>query len=522
MFTKFYLGILFAALLAAGSCYALFSYSFSERQGNYQTRALSGPLRLILDTLPTLDSDDQRAYLDIAYKLLGASVITSENLPQSLQINQSTLSQRVGANLLHNNDQEMIWALTRDGGAPQFISVPALSEQQFRAHSLLLLSHLKGYAQSDDLRLIQPYSSFDVDIVQPSRLTLDPQQIQDLSNKRVVVLNLSNQRNTFSVLAPMGEDKALKVGPIPVFEALPFDTAILMIGVSFFVFIGVAYWIIYVLASRIKPIDNMVEAFGEGQLEARILLKGSDHFTGLATRINFMAARIKSLLETQRSIMQAVSHELRTPLARIRFKLAIIDESFNEEQNNKTDPIRKDITQVEQLIDEILEYHKLSQQSELHLQPIQIEALLSHTQSDLESLFPNVTLVFECTGKIDLVADERAIKRLTQNLCSNACKHAKSQVKVTVRAKQSVVFLAVDDDGNGIPDEEKQKVFDAFYRADSELNQQQKGYGLGLSIVQQIVRLHEGKIHLKDSVLGGAMFEVEIPVRHQKMVAENG
>ncbi len=69
MFTKFYLGILAAAVLAAGSCYALFSYSYGERQQDYYDKALKGSLSLIQDTLPTLSSEDQQAYLNIAFKL---------------------------------------------------------------------------------------------------------------------------------------------------------------------------------------------------------------------------------------------------------------------------------------------------------------------------------------------------------------------------------------------------------------------------------------------------------------------
>ena len=510
MFTKFYLSILLAVFAAIAGSYGYFSYSHNTRLAVYQQGALAGSLSLVQDTLSTLSSDDKEAYLNIAYRLLGATRVQERTLVRQTENNAIRPSQGDAPVPLIALSDDIVWAFSRDDGQTEYLRFPGLSEQQFRAHALLLLSRLKTMGDSPDVNQIRDFSAYYLALVDKTNLALDPQQYSDLENKRVVVVRHADQQ-TFSVYAPFDESRIFIVGPIRDFELFPIDSAIIMILVTSVVFICVAYWIIFVLASRIKPINTMVAAFGEGELDARIAVNGKDHFAQLSSRINQMAGRITSLLETQRGIMQAVSHELRTPLARMRFKLAFIDDEF-EQQKSQTDPIRRDIDQVEGLIDEILAYHKLSQSPVLKLETVKLPDVIKQVEDNIKPVYSSVKVNTDLPEDSDVCGDGAAIERVLQNLCSNACKHASNQVTVSVFREHDNRIIVVEDDGVGVSEKDKVRIFEAFYRADSQVNQQHKGYGLGLAIVKRIVSLHQGQISVSDSSLGGAKFVLSLPI----------
>lgn len=517
MFTKFYLSILLAVMAATTGCYGYFSYTYAQRLQSYQNDVLTGSLAIIQDSVGTLSTQARENYLEIAYRLLGASRLEERDLAGEIPTFRLHPSVRDGPMMLVGESDNIVFAFRGQDGITEYISFPGISEQQFRAHALLVLSKLRSMNNGPDINALRRYSPYFLKLDSLVDTSLDPQQRQDLQSKRVVVSHNTDE-NQFYIYAPYDQERVFIVGPISTFEVLPAQDAVLMVLVIAVVFVCVAYWIIFVLASRIKPINSMVEAFGEGELNARVNVSGNDHFAKLSERINAMATRINGLLDTQRGIMQAVSHELRTPLARMRFKLAFIDDEFEGQATQQTDPIRRDIVQVEQLIDEILAYHKLTQTPVLVSEPIDLNDVLINIRSNLSPIYPKVDFEFNAISDGVVIGDAVSVERMLQNLCSNALKHAKNAIRVQLTNSPKGCRIHVEDDGPGVDEKDKLHIFDAFYRADSQINQQQKGYGLGLSIVNRIITLHEGKITLSDSELGGARFSVELPDLQHKLV----
>jgi len=140
---------------------------------------------------------------------------------------------------------------------------------------------------------------------------------------------------------------------------------------------------------------------------------------------------------------------------------------------------------------------------------------------NLRELFPEVTINTNLGSPAGLEVHAPSFYRLLQNLVSNACKHANQQVLISTFKTSSANCLAVEDDGPGVSPPERDKIFEAFYRTDNSRNKQTGGYGLGLAIVSRIISMHEARIEVSESTLGGAKFTVLFPLSKSNQNADS-
>lgn len=507
MFTRFYASILVAVLISIVVNYVYFKHATADRAQNYSHDSLQGAIHILTDALSELPDKSKQAFLETAAQLLGAQLAILDVLPSSLTPEQQVLLQKNAYVLTDYQDLSTQWIGVYGPSRWFSLTLPSIAEQQFRAVALLLVAKLKATGPPYQLELLEPYVAKPVSIKPISELEVDPQQYQNLLNRRVVVRNVESDAEHFSVFVPVGNDLIFVLGPLPHFILLTTDLTLSMILSTIAILMAVSYWMVFILSRRIQPIAAMIEYFGKGNLDVRVRLAGGDHFSLLGKRINDMADQIKCLIESQKSILGAVSHEFRTPLARMRFKLAFIDDEQIGQQS-VTDPIRNDIDQLELLVDEIIEYCRLTQQPSIQVQALDFQQLVDQIVDNLTPLFNGVNLQTKISNNIVFKGDHRGVARLLQNLCSNACKHAQQHVLISIIMQDKGIEIRIEDDGPGISDADKQKVFDAYFRANSHTNQVKKGYGLGLSIVKQITILHQGHLSVGDSLLGGAAFIV--------------
>ena len=142
---------------------------------------------------------------------------------------------------------------------------------------------------------------------------------------------------------------------------------------------------------------------------------------------------------------------------------------------------------------------------------IMVDALVDEVLADLEPLAQekDIELVGECTD-VTMIGSDILIYRMLYNLVENAIKynHAGGRVTVTARQKEKHVYLSVEDTGNGIPEELKDRVFEPFFRVDKSRSRELGGVGLGLALVREIVIVHDGNITVKSNPSGGTIFEV--------------
>ena len=297
--------------------------------------------------------------------------------------------------------------------------------------------------------------------------------------------------------------------PIDVNLALKME-AVRYVIVAFALLVPIALW------SRshwqgLQRLSRVADEFGAGRLSARARMPRSASIYPLAERIDHMADRIEELLVAQKNLLHSVSHELRTPIARLEFALELLDAKANDPAlRPRIAAMEGDLRELDALVGELLGMSRLG--SELALQPATVD-VAELLRATVAALPPGTqALAVEQDGELGTVeADPRHLRRALSNLLRNAQKYAAAAIRLSARRDGKALVLAVEDDGPGIPQDERERIFEPFYRLDRSRDRATGGFGLGLSIVRKAVLLHGGTITVEQSELGGARFVITLP-----------
>lgn len=263
----------------------------------------------------------------------------------------------------------------------------------------------------------------------------------------------------------------------------------------------------------LQLLSRVADDFGAGQLDARAHMQPSASIYPLAERINHMADRIAKLLQSQKNLLHSVSHELRTPIARLEFGLELLASKTDDPALEKRiKAMEGDVAELNDLVNELLGMARLDSAQSLQLEPFELAPMLSECAGSL----PPSPHAIECavSGELGSIeADRRLLGRAIANLLRNAQKYAPGRIKLSAaRTAGGAMEIAIEDDGPGIPADERDRIFEPFYRLDRSRDRATGGFGLGLSIVQKAVTLHGGTVKIDESpVLGGARFIIALP-----------
>jgi signal transduction histidine kinase len=307
--------------------------------------------------------------------------------------------------------------------------------------------------------------------------------------------------------------------PFGLFQSLG-GFVVLLVGVALAVALG-AYPVVRRLTQRLETLQRGVQRWGEGDLGARVPVQGRDEVAFLAERFNAAAERVQSLLQAHKTLLANASHELRSPLARIRMGLALLEDGVSPAQRRE---IERNIAELDELIDEILLASRLDLAD-----PNDAAALGPLEEVDLLGLAAEE---WARSGATLDVADglppavirghARLLRRLLRNLLENARRHglrAGDPASVTC-ALQPLVggpgaasgwTLSVSDRGPGVPAEQRERIFQPFYRLPGA-SEREGGVGLGLALVRTIAERHGGHVRCEAHPGGGARFAVFLPV----------
>ncbi|TYL48453.1 ATP-binding protein [Marinomonas sp. IMCC 4694] len=242
----------------------------------------------------------------------------------------------------------------------------------------------------------------------------------------------------------------------------------------------------------------------------------------LAYSFDSMSSHIQRLLKVQREMINAISHELRTPIARLRFGLEVMKDEVNAQAGKSIEALEGDVEELNTLVDEVLTYGKLEDGSlELSFEELSIIQLVDAILENNHLLLQHLTVTVKIEAQDHLVlADEHHLSRALQNLILNAAKYASSRIVLTFSSDAERWQLDIEDDGPGIPIEDRDKVFIPFQRLDNSRTRASGGYGLGLAIVQRIAFWHGGAVLIDESETGGAKFSlIWSRVRHQNALS---
>ena len=243
-----------------------------------------------------------------------------------------------------------------------------------------------------------------------------------------------------------------------------------------------AYPVVRRVTRRLENLKSGVDALGAGELTARVTVEGNDEVAQLAASFNRAARRIEELVGAHKALLANASHELRTPLARIRMAVELMKE--NADARRKAE-LEQDIAELDALIDEILLASRLDAGKSLDAhEPVDLLALAAEECARYEEA--------ELDGQpVNVRGDPRLLRRMIRNLLENARRHGAPPIELRVSKAGDRAEIRVRDHGPGIPDEERERVFEPFYRRGGAT--EATGAGLGLALVRQIARRHGGE-----------------------------
>ena len=273
----------------------------------------------------------------------------------------------------------------------------------------------------------------------------------------------------------------------------------------------------FISGHALKPLCDFSKKIEEVQAQnlsdSRIEESKIPELNQLSTSYNKMLERLSEAFEMQRQFTANAAHELRTPLAVMQLQIDLYNSTQHPDNDSSVQQTIKMITEQTERLSKMV--RTLLDMSELQTiardEEIEIDALIEEVLADLEPLAQekDIRLTGKC-DKVILIGSDILIYRLVYNLVENAIKYNISGGTVTVTATQrdKHIYLAVEDTGNGIPEELKERIFEPFFRLDKSRSRALGGVGLGLALVHEIVRVHDGSIFVKDNANSGTTFEV--------------
>jgi two-component system, OmpR family, osmolarity sensor histidine kinase EnvZ len=257
------------------------------------------------------------------------------------------------------------------------------------------------------------------------------------------------------------------------------------------------------LRNQIKPILSLADAaedFGKGR-EVEFRPRGATEVRRAGAAFLDMKRRIARQIEQRTTMLNGVSHDLRTVLTRFRLSLEML------ESGPELEDLKRDVDEMSRMLEAYLAFAR-GDAGEV-AQPTDIRALLEEFKADAERQGHPTTLTMQGDPNVTLRRD--AVRRLLGNLVSNAARYG-DDIQITAVHDERYLTVHVDDDGPGIPPENREDVFRPFLRLDEARNQDHAGSGLGLAISRDIARSHGGEITLTESPLGGLRASVRLPV----------
>lgn len=258
------------------------------------------------------------------------------------------------------------------------------------------------------------------------------------------------------------------------------------------------------ITRRLELLQRSMERFGRGELGVRAVVQGRDEVAELARSFNDAAGRVEALVNAQRRVLASASHELRSPLARLRVALELLErEDGDPEHTAVLDEARRDVGELDQLIGDVLLAARLEARALVpQREELELRALIREEAARVEATV---------SGPEALLRGDRALLRsLARNLLENARRHGGGPVEAWLEPGPDRVLLVVADRGRGVPEPERERIFEPFYRP-ADHREASGGVGLGLALVRWIAEAHGGTARYAPREGGGSRFEVELP-----------
>jgi two-component system osmolarity sensor histidine kinase EnvZ len=274
-----------------------------------------------------------------------------------------------------------------------------------------------------------------------------------------------------------------------------------MVGTSIILFAVATLF----MRNQVRPLRRLARAaenFGKGRTEAEFQPSGATEVRRAAAAFLAMRERIRRQIQQRTDMLAGVSHDLRTPLTRMKLQLAMLpkDDDATDMQN--------DVAEMETMISGYLDFVRGEGTEEQTV--TNIGELLHEVARDAQ--INDTNILVSTDDEVTIPLRRNAFKRCLTNLVTNGLRHGSQNVEISSVLIDGQLEISIDDDGPGIPAEQREEVFRPFYRLDSSRNLDTGGTGLGLSIARDIVHGHGGDIELDESAMGGLKARIRLPL----------
>ncbi len=268
------------------------------------------------------------------------------------------------------------------------------------------------------------------------------------------------------------------------------------------------------LVAPLRSLRKVVDQFGRGDLAARANSTRGDEIGELSRAFDQMADQIGTLRSAELRLLQDVSHELRSPLARLGFNLELA--RMSDDPDTAFARIKRDFERLTSLVEELLEL--TTAERDPASRPAEMVPLGELALAIVEECIPEVEakgcwIALNLEPNVDLKGDREQIRRAVENVLRNAIRHAPegTPIELTLSTREGLAALTIRDHGGGVPEESLQAIFQPFFRVDDDRGRSSGGVGLGLSIVERSVTLHQGRVRA-DNAHPGLKVTIELPI----------
>ena len=305
------------------------------------------------------------------------------------------------------------------------------------------------------------------------------------------------------------QDKARGVQRLLVMQAVALVPLALLLTIFF----------AYLITRPIRQVDQVIRRLGDGEFSAPVAVKGPRDLERLGARLDWLRTRLLDLEQEKTKFLQHISHELKTPLTTIREGAELLKEQvvgdLNEQQREIAGILHDNSLQLQKLIEDLLNFSSLtSRSSPVFCDRVELKPLIEDVLEDHKLALLSRKLELQPSlQRVSVSGDREKLRILMDNLVSNAIKYSPdgSSLVVSLSASGSDAVLDVSDAGPGIPDGERERVFEAFYQGAPASKGHVRGTGLGLSIAREYAQAHGGDIRVLDSGEVGAHLQVVLP-----------
>jgi len=325
-----------------------------------------------------------------------------------------------------------------------------------------------------------------------------------IDGEPMLVIAEESENDQTLVLAVSVEDDAQTLTTVAVLLAIGAPVLLILVGVTTWLVVGRA----------LRPVTRIrteVNGITSERLDRRVPVPDSeDEIAALASTMNVMLDRLDAGAKAQRRFVSDASHELRSPLATIRqhAELAHAHPSTTSIEE-LSEVVTEEGLRLQGIVESLLLLARLDEGAGIHAEPVDLDDLALAEVRRLRSRGLEADGSGISAARVN--GDPRLLGQLLRNLADNAARHARGRVAITVTSAGRVVHVTVEDDGSGVPPDERERIFERFVRLDEARSRDAGGSGLGLAIVRGIAAAEGGTVAVDASRWGGARFVVTLP-----------